>query len=368
VQHRANRNTRGRHRRTAALRSHRAPARPIAETGRYAAAVALAAGVGVTAVTAAAAGSASFSAGATMLLSPAQAGAPSTTVEAAAVATAAAVASTTAAASTDATMADTAAAAPADPGAATPAGADGVTAAGTGGASAAGTGGVTAAGIGGFAAAGTGGAIAAGTGGVATAGTDGVTAAGTGGFASAGTGGFAAAGRGGVATAGTGGVAAPAWRIGAPAGGLASVPQARKAKPLPKWVNPLPEATVTSCFGPRWGRLHAGVDLAAANGTPIRAAGAGVVVTAGPAAGYGNAVLVDHGNGYLTHYGHMSAITVAAGQRVTAGAQLGNEGSTGHSTGPHLHFEVHQGGYQNPIEPTGWLRERGVDLPGCGGA
>jgi murein DD-endopeptidase MepM/ murein hydrolase activator NlpD len=143
----------------------------------------------------------------------------------------------------------------------------------------------------------------------------------------------------------------------------------RKAKPVPvitaQWVNPLPEAVVTSCFGQRWGRLHAGVDLAAPDGTPIHAAGAGVVVAAGEAAGYGNAVLIDHGNGFLTHYGHLSAITVQVGQHVVAGDQIGNEGSTGHSTGPHLHFEVHQGTYKNPIEPTRWMHDQGVDIPGC---
>jgi murein DD-endopeptidase MepM/ murein hydrolase activator NlpD len=132
-----------------------------------------------------------------------------------------------------------------------------------------------------------------------------------------------------------------------------------------EWVNPMPGAATTSCFGPRWGRLHAGVDLAAAHGTPIRAAGAGTVVRAGMADGYGNAVLIDHGNGYLTHYGHMSAITVTEGQRVEVGAQIGNEGSTGRSTGPHLHFEVHEGSYKNPIEPTAWMHEHGVDIPGC---
>jgi murein DD-endopeptidase MepM/ murein hydrolase activator NlpD len=133
----------------------------------------------------------------------------------------------------------------------------------------------------------------------------------------------------------------------------------------PSWVDPNPTAVVTSCFGQRWGRLHAGVDLAAPDGTPIVAAGAGIVVRAGVAEGYGNAVLIDHGNDFLTHYGHLSAITVTVGQHVTAGEQIGNEGSTGHSTGPHLHFEVHQGHYQNPIEPTAWMHQHGVDIPGC---
>jgi murein DD-endopeptidase MepM/ murein hydrolase activator NlpD len=135
--------------------------------------------------------------------------------------------------------------------------------------------------------------------------------------------------------------------------------------PTVTWVNPLPEAALTSCFGHRWGRLHAGIDLAAPDGTPIRAAGAGVVMTAGPAQGYGNAVLIDHGNGYLTHYGHLSVITTLPGQRVAAGQVIGLEGSTGNSTGPHLHFEVHRGTYQNPVEPTAWLREHGVTIPGC---
>jgi len=157
--------------------------------------------------------------------------------------------------------------------------------------------------------------------------------------------------------------------VPAAGGTLSWVAPARTAKPTPPesahWVNPLPEAAVTSCFGERWGRLHAGVDLAAPYGTRIRAAGAGVIVAAGAAAGYGNAVLIDHGNGFLTHYGHMSVIAVRVGQRVAAGEPIGNEGSTGHSTGPHLHFEVHQGFYKNPVEPTRWMHEHGVDIPGC---
>jgi murein DD-endopeptidase MepM/ murein hydrolase activator NlpD len=151
----------------------------------------------------------------------------------------------------------------------------------------------------------------------------------------------------------------------APTVSFARVLRKERPKPVARWVNPLPEASVTSCFGLRWGRLHAGVDMAAPDGTPIRAAGAGVVVAAGPAEGYGNAVLIDHGNGFLTHYGHMSAITVTVGQKLTAGQQIGNEGSTGHSTGPHLHFEVHAGHYKNPIEPTQWMHEHGVDIAGC---
>jgi murein DD-endopeptidase MepM/ murein hydrolase activator NlpD len=146
-----------------------------------------------------------------------------------------------------------------------------------------------------------------------------------------------------------------------------AAPALRKARPLPRvrWTHPNPSAQVTSCFGQRWGRLHSGVDLAAPHGTAIVAAGAGVVVAAGPEGGYGNAILIDHGDGWLTHYGHLSAIGVEIGRRVTTGDHIGDEGSTGHSTGPHLHFEVHQGHFPNPVEPTAWMRAHGVEIPGC---
>jgi murein DD-endopeptidase MepM/ murein hydrolase activator NlpD len=157
-------------------------------------------------------------------------------------------------------------------------------------------------------------------------------------------------------------------------GDVSAVAVRRKPRPVAAlahvtgagWVDPNPGAVVTSCFGPRWGRIHEGVDLAGPDGTPILAAGAGVVVRAGVAEGYGNAVLIDHGNGFLTHYGHMSVVGVRVGQRVAAGEQIGQEGSTGHSTGPHLHFEVHQGFYKNPVEPTLWMHDHGVDIRGCG--
>ncbi|SDT70830.1 Murein DD-endopeptidase MepM and murein hydrolase activator NlpD, contain LysM domain [Actinoplanes derwentensis] len=147
---------------------------------------------------------------------------------------------------------------------------------------------------------------------------------------------------------------------------LPAAPRSRAARsPAAQWVHPNPTAQMTSCFGQRWGRLHAGIDLAAPPGTPIRAAGAGVVVSAGPNGGYGNAILIDHRDGWLTHYGHLAVITVQIGQRVSAGQVIGAEGSTGHSTGPHLHFEVHQGHFQNPVEPTAWMRAHGVPIPGC---
>ncbi|GGM22125.1 MULTISPECIES: M23 family metallopeptidase [Micromonospora] len=146
-------------------------------------------------------------------------------------------------------------------------------------------------------------------------------------------------------------------------------PEPTRAKtasaPKPSWVNPMPGASVTSCYGPRWGVLHAGIDLAAPAGTPVRAAAAGTVVNAGwDFAGYGISVVLDHGNGYLTHYAHLSEATVAVGASVDAGQRIGSEGSTGDSTGPHLHFEVHQGQLWNQLDPAPFMRERGVDL-GC---
>jgi murein DD-endopeptidase MepM/ murein hydrolase activator NlpD len=136
-------------------------------------------------------------------------------------------------------------------------------------------------------------------------------------------------------------------------------------KKAPAWVNPMPAGQISSCFGQRWGVLHAGVDLYTDAGEPIVSVGAGEVVAAGWAySGYGISVVVDHGNGYLTHYAHMQADAVSVGQWVKAGDVLGYEGSTGDSTGPHLHFEVHAGMW-NQIEPAQWLRDRGVDIGGC---
>ncbi|MFC5922069.1 peptidoglycan DD-metalloendopeptidase family protein [Micromonospora vulcania] len=138
----------------------------------------------------------------------------------------------------------------------------------------------------------------------------------------------------------------------------------KTTKPTPAWVDPMPGAPVTSCYGQRWGTLHAGIDLALPSGTPIHAAAAGTVVQAGDANdGYGNSVFVDHGNGYLTHYAHQSRIAVTVGQKVKAGQVIGYEGATGDATGPHLHFEVHQGMW-NQIDPAPFMRARGVDL-GC---
>jgi murein DD-endopeptidase MepM/ murein hydrolase activator NlpD len=109
---------------------------------------------------------------------------------------------------------------------------------------------------------------------------------------------------------------------------------------------------VTSGFGWRWGRMHEGIDVGAPSGTPIRAAAAGTVIFAGWMGGYGNLVVIDHGNGLATAYGHQSAIHVGGGS-VSQGTVIGAVGSTGNSTGPHLHFEVRVNG--SPVDPLGYL-------------
>ena len=112
-------------------------------------------------------------------------------------------------------------------------------------------------------------------------------------------------------------------------------------------------APVTSPFGWRWGRMHEGIDLGAPYGTPIAAAAAGMVIYAGWLGGYGNLTVIDHGGGLATAYGHQSRIAVSAGESVAQGQIIGYVGSTGHSTGPHLHFEVRVNG--EPVDPLGYL-------------
>ena len=110
---------------------------------------------------------------------------------------------------------------------------------------------------------------------------------------------------------------------------------------------------ITSPFGMRWGSLHPGIDIGVGMGTPIRAAASGRVITASYSGGYGNLVVVDHGNGLATAYAHQSSMAVTPGQQVSQGQVIGYVGSTGFSTGPHLHFEVRVNG--SPVDPMGYL-------------
>jgi murein DD-endopeptidase MepM/ murein hydrolase activator NlpD len=110
---------------------------------------------------------------------------------------------------------------------------------------------------------------------------------------------------------------------------------------------------IVSPFGMRWGRLHAGVDIAVPSGTPVRAAASGTVAIAGWMGGYGNYTCINHGGGMATCYAHQSSIGVSVGQSVKQGQVIGSSGCTGHCFGPHVHFEVRING--QPVDPMGYL-------------
>lgn len=155
---------------------------------------------------------------------------------------------------------------------------------------------------------------------------------------------------------------APAPAPGRPAVVTTAAPTTRPAPP-PTTATPRPaglsvawpvSGVVTSPFGTRWGRMHQGIDIGAGTGTPIHAAGSGTVFFCGVMDGYGNVALVDHGNGMVTLYAHQSQLACSVGQRVGTGQVIGYVGSTGHSTGPHLHFETRVRGVA--VDPMQYLR------------
>lgn len=126
---------------------------------------------------------------------------------------------------------------------------------------------------------------------------------------------------------------------------------------------PLSGYRITAVFGQggdRWARNHTGTDFAAPTGTRIGALMRGEVISAGPAGPYGNQVKIRHDDGTETWYNHMSKITVSVGDTVTAGQKVGAVGSTGNSTGPHLHLEIRPGGGA-PVDPIRWLRGHGLN-------
>jgi murein DD-endopeptidase MepM/ murein hydrolase activator NlpD len=133
------------------------------------------------------------------------------------------------------------------------------------------------------------------------------------------------------------------------------------AEPLPAgpvqggsdgWVWPV-NGTVSSPFGPRWGRMHEGIDIAAPSGTPIRAAKAGKVILAAPTSGYGNYTCVDHGGGLSSCYAHQSSYAAGVGDTLATGEVLGYVGCTGSCFGDHLHFEIRING--GAVDPLGYL-------------
>lgn len=131
------------------------------------------------------------------------------------------------------------------------------------------------------------------------------------------------------------------------------------------WVVPLAPGSYNltarfgQCGGP-WSSCHTGLDFAAPSGTNVHAATDGTVVYAGPAGAYGNMIRIDHGNGVVTNYAHLSGFASGVeGAQVRAGTVIGYVGSTGNSSGPHLHFEVRSG--KDFQDPEQWLRDHGVD-------
>ncbi|CCH87372.1 Peptidase M23 [Modestobacter italicus] len=150
--------------------------------------------------------------------------------------------------------------------------------------------------------------------------------------------------------------------VAARLGQLAASRAAREEAARPKAVLPL-NGRLTSSYGARWGTTHYGLDIAAPMLTPEYAAADGVVLRAGSASGFGLAVYILHDNGDVTVYGHMEKILVEEGDYVAAGDTIALVGSRGQSTGPHLHFEVFEGGLDGRrVDPRNWLAERGVDV------
>ncbi|QGU08569.1 Murein hydrolase activator NlpD precursor [Corynebacterium occultum] len=128
----------------------------------------------------------------------------------------------------------------------------------------------------------------------------------------------------------------------------------------PSVVKPA-QGTFTSGFGPRWGSMHNGIDIANAIGTPIQAVMAGTVIDSGPASGYGQWIRIRHEDGSISVYGHMSSLYVGVGQWVSAGQTIAGMGSEGFSTGSHLHFEIWPNGV-TPVDPQAWLAGHGIYL------
>jgi murein DD-endopeptidase MepM/ murein hydrolase activator NlpD len=149
-------------------------------------------------------------------------------------------------------------------------------------------------------------------------------------------------------------------QAGQPENGQPSAPSASPAAPPPPVQTPSAsgfiwpvDGTFVSGFGTRWGRFHYGVDITAPFGRPVVAVASGTVTETGWHGGFGNLVVIDHGGGLETYYAHNSSFAVSAGTRVSQGQVIAYVGSTGNSSGPHVHLEVHVNG--TPVDPMGYL-------------
>ncbi|MFB8110327.1 M23 family metallopeptidase [[Kitasatospora] papulosa] len=162
---------------------------------------------------------------------------------------------------------------------------------------------------------------------------------------------------------------APAEKVAAPAQEAAAKTAASGASESTSsgWTAPVENANVTTQYrasGASWSSgYHTGSDFQATSGTSVRSIGEGTVVSAGWSGSYGNEVVIQHSDGMYSQYAHLSSLEVTTGQTVTGGQQIGLSGSTGNSTGPHLHFEVRTGpSYGSDVDPIAYLRSHGVSI------
>jgi len=139
----------------------------------------------------------------------------------------------------------------------------------------------------------------------------------------------------------------------------AKAAEAKRAAEAHNWRLPITNPVVSSNYGYRWGRLHAGMDFAVSTGTALTSMSTGTVDFAGPQSGYGILVKIRYWDGTVSYYGHMSRISVNTGDKVEPGELVGDSGNTGHSTGPHLHLEIHPDG-GDPVDPAPWLANRDI--------
>lgn len=134
---------------------------------------------------------------------------------------------------------------------------------------------------------------------------------------------------------------------------------AKREEQANDWQLPLSNAVRTSDFGWRWGRLHAGEDFAAPIGTKLVSMSTGTVVFAGEESGYGTLVKIRYWDGTISYFAHMSRISVTEGEGVEPGEIVGRTGNSGHSTGPHLHLEIHPDG-ADAVDPAIWLADHQI--------
>ncbi|MFF7726264.1 peptidoglycan DD-metalloendopeptidase family protein [Streptomyces sp. NPDC008001] len=133
-----------------------------------------------------------------------------------------------------------------------------------------------------------------------------------------------------------------------------------------RWTRPVTSYQLTAGFGgvgANWASTHSGQDFAVPAGTPVRSIGAGTVVATGCGGAFGISLVVQHDDGWYSQYAHLAAMFVSPGQQVRAGQWIGLSGTTGNSTGPHLHFEIRTSPeFGSAVDPVPWLNARGVRL------